>query len=227
MNRPREGSSGDTTSDGSDRADAGPVIGGSGEILVLASASVTRRSLLAAAGVPFEVAPARVDEDEIKRALRADGASGLEVAEILAEAKALYGSRKFPGRMVLGADQILDCGGRLYDKPVDRADALGQLKSLRGQRHELVSYAVIVRDGERIWQGHDRARLEIRNASDEFLEAYLDAAGDDAFNGPGGYRVESLGVQLFARIDGSHYTILGLPFLELLDYLRANGVLMR
>lgn len=206
--------------------DAPRRIGRSGQSIVLASASVTRRALLAAAGVPFEIVPARVDEDEIKLAMRAEGAAGIEIAEVLAEAKARYVSRSQAGRMVLGADQVLVFDGEIFDKPVDRADARRQLMRLRGARHELISYAVIVRDGDRIWQGVDRARLHMRDMSDDFIDAYLDAAGADALNGPGGYRVESLGVQLFARIDGSHYTILGLPMFALLDYLRANGMLM-
>ncbi len=201
-------------------------MGGSGERLILASGSVTRRLLLDAAGVPFDVEPAYVDEDEFKRGLRAECATGIEIAEVLAEAKAMYVSRRYGGRMVLGADQILECDGETLDKPVDRADALGQLRMLRGRRHELISYAVIVRDGSRIWQGVDRARLDMRETSDAFLEAYLDAVGNEVYNGPGGYRVEAVGVQLFRRIDGSHYTILGLPLLALLEYLRENGILM-
>lgn len=201
-------------------------VGAAGDAIVLASASQTRRTLLEAAGVPFEVVPSRVDEDEIKDSMRAEGASGIEIAEVLAEAKARYVSRKFADRMVLGADQVLEFEGRTFDKPVDPDDARRQLRELRGKRHELISYAVIVRGGERIWQGVDRARLHMREASDAFIDAYIDAAGPDAFNGPGGYRVESLGVQLFARIDGSHYTILGLPMFALLDYLRANRILM-
>jgi septum formation protein len=165
--------------------------------IVLASASKTRRGLLEGAGVPHMVEPSRVDV-----------------------------SRKHPDKMVLGADQVLECDGETFDKPVDWDDALGQLQALRGKRHSLISYAVIARGSQRIWQAVDRATLEVRaDASDEFLNAYLDAAGDDAFNGPGGYRIESLGAQLFSHIDGSHFTILGLPMLALLDYLRANGVL--
>lgn len=194
--------------------------------IVLASASMTRRVMLEGAGVPHIVEPSRVDEDEIKLSLRAEGADGAAIAEVLAEAKAMYVSRKHPDKMVLGADQVLECGKETYDKPVDRDDALGQLQALRGKRHSLVSYAVMARGGQRIWQAVDRATLEVRaDASDDFLSAYLDAAGDDAFNGPGGYRIESLGAQLFSRIDGSHFTILGLPMVALLDYLRANGVL--
>ena len=202
------------------------VIGNPASRIVLASASRTRRSLLEGAGVPHIVEPSRVDEEEMKTGLRAEGVSPVEMAEVLSEAKAMYVSRKHPDAMVLGADQILALGEDTFDKPVDREDALSQLQRLRGHKHELISYAVIVRGGQRIWQAVDRAKLVVRaDASDAFFDAYLDAAGDDAFNGPGGYRVESLGVQLFSAIDGAHYTILGLPLLALLDYLRANGIL--
>jgi septum formation protein len=202
------------------------LIGSAETSIVLASASMTRRALLEGAGVPHMVEPSRVDEDEIKISLRAEGATGTGIAEVLAEAKAMYVSRKHPEQMVLGADQVLECDGATFDKPVDRDDALGQLQALRGKRHSLISYAVMARGSQRIWQAVDRVTLEVRaDASDAFLNAYLDAAGDDAFNGPGGYRIESLGAQLFSRIDGSHFTILGLPMLALLDYLRANGVL--
>lgn len=196
------------------------------EPIILASASITRRRLLEGAGVPFVAEPARVDESELKLGLRAEGASAIEIAEVLAEAKAAYISRKLPGPMVLGADQVLECDGIAYDKPVDRADAERQLRELRGKRHQLISYAVIVRGGERIWNAVDTARLQMREMSDGFIEAYLDAAGTDAFNGPGGYRVESIGAQLFSSISGSHYTILGLPLMALLDYLRAHRILM-
>ena len=202
------------------------VIGSPKRKVILASASHTRRTLLEAAGVPHLVEPSRVDEDELKISLRNEGASAVDIAEVLAEAKAMYVSRKHPDAMVVGCDQVLAFGRETFDKPIDRKDALMQLRRLRGHHHELISYAVIVRGGNRIWQAVDRARLIVRaDASDEFLDAYLDAAGDDAFNGPGGYRVESLGAQLFSTIDGSHYTILGLPLIALLDYLRANGIL--
>ncbi|RZO37495.1 MAG: Maf-like protein [Rhodospirillaceae bacterium] len=202
------------------------VIGSPERKVILASASHTRRTLLEAAGVPHLVEPSRVDEDELKISLRTEGASAVDIAEVLAEAKAMYVSRKHPDAMVVGCDQVLAFGRETFDKPIDRKDALMQLRRLRGHHHELISYAVIVRGGNRIWHAFDRARLIVRaDASDEFLDAYLDAAGDDAFNGPGGYRVESLGAQLFSTIDGSHYTILGLPLIALLDYLRANGIL--
>ena len=215
-----------TTKNAVPLSDAPRLIGTPPASIVLASASITRRRLLEGAGVPHIVEPSRVDEDEIKLSMRAEQATGVEIVEVLAEAKAVYVSRKHPASIVLGADQVLESNGTTFDKPVDRTDALVQLQSLRGVKHQLISYAVIVRGGARVWQGVDRATLEIRaDATDEFFNAYLDAAGNDAFNGPGGYRIESLGAQLFSKVDGSHFTILGLPMLALLDYLRANGVL--
>ena len=196
------------------------------EPIVLASASITRRRLLERAGVPHIVEPSCVDESKIKISLRDDGATGAEIAEVLAEAKAVQVSCNYLDKIVLGGDQVLECDEQTLDKPVNRADALCQLQMLRGKRHSLISCAVIARGGRRIWRGVDRATLQVRtDASDEFLNAYLDAAGEDVLNGPGGYRIESLGAQLFSHVDGSHFTILGLPMIALLDYLRANGVL--
>ncbi|PPR11025.1 MAG: Septum formation protein Maf [Alphaproteobacteria bacterium MarineAlpha11_Bin1] len=203
-----------------------PIIGRSSSKIVLASESHTRRKLLEQAGVPHIVEPSRVDETEVKRSLKEEGVSPLLLAEVLAEQKAKYVSRKIPGEMVLGADQVLVIGEDTFDKPLNRADALAQLRLLRGRRHELISYAVMVRDGQRLWQAVDRAELTIRaDATDNFLNAYLDVAGTTAFHSPGAYRVEWLGVQLFSNISGAHYTILGLPLMALLEYLREHGIL--
>lgn len=195
-----------------------------GEI-VLASASRTRQAMLTAAGVAYHAVPANIDEDEIKQAMLAEGAGGAEIAEALAEHKARAVSRKFPGVLVLGADQVLEHDGGIMSKPVDRAAALDQLRTLRGRDHSLVSCAVVVHNGERIWHDSDSAHLRMRSFSDVFAETYLDAVGDIALEGPGAYRIEGLGAQLFVRITGSHFTVLGLPLLALLDYLRARGVL--
>lgn len=197
------------------------------ELLVLASSSRSRQALLASAGVPFDVDPPRVDEDEVKRAMRANGDGAEEIADVLAELKAARTSARHAGRLVLGADQTLECEGRQYDKPACRGEAAAQLKSLRGRRHRLVSCAVMFRDGRRIWQALDTAVLGMRDFSDEFIDGYLDAAGSAVLDGPGAYRVESLGVQLFREIEGSHFTILGLPLLPLLDFLRENGALRK
>lgn len=202
----------------------------SGNEIILASASRTRRAMLDSAGVRFRVCPANIDEEETKHAMIAKGASAADIAtdiaSALAEQKARHVAPDFPGRLVLGSDQILQYDGDILSKPVDRAAALDQLKLLRGHTHSLVSSACILLDGEPVWRGSDSAHLTMRNFSDDFAKAYLDAVGDIALEGPGAYRIEGLGAQLFADIKGSHFTILGLPLLALLDYLRREGVLM-
>lgn len=194
-------------------------------MVILASASTARQTLLENAGVPFQVVPALVDEDEIKRSMRADGAEGAAIAEALAETKARQVSNRFPDAVVIGADQVLQCDGELFDKPNDRADARNQLRALRGRWHELVSCACVVHEGVRQWHHVASARLFMRSFSEDFLETYLEAAGDAVLAGPGAYQIERLGVQLFARLDGDHSTILGLPLLPVLDYLRGRQVL--
>lgn len=197
--------------------------------LVLASASVIRATLLANAGLRFEQHPAGVDEDAAKASFRAAGASARELADSLAELKAAKVSAKLsrerPGILVLGADQVLVCDGVWYDKPVDRAAAARTLRSLRDRSHQLVSAAVLVRDGVRVWGAADHATLYMRPFSDLFLESYLDAAGDTVTESVGAYRLEGLGAQLFSRIDGDYFTILGLPLLRLLDFLRGSRVI--
>lgn len=193
--------------------------------IVLASSSETRRKLLENAGVRLEVIVPRVDETEIKQSMIHDAAGADELAEVLAEHKARYVSRQRPEDLVIGADQILDCEGTIYSKPVDRDAARRQLLALRGRDHDLVSCVCVVRQGERLWHSLDRAHLRMRNFSDSFIDQYLDAVGNTALDSPGGYRVEGLGAQLFDRISGSHFTILGLPLIPLLDYLRVQGAL--
>ncbi len=194
------------------------------EPLILASASRARAEMLSNAGLSFEIRPASIDEVELKRALRAEGAEAPVIAEWLAERKALYVSSREPDRLVVGADQILECDGEMFDKPVDRAEAMTQLRMLRGRSHELSSCASVAYDGQTVWHHIDRARLWMRDCTDGFLERYLDAIGDAALTGPGAYQIEGPGAQLFNRIEGSHFTILGLPLLPLLDFLRARGV---
>lgn len=194
--------------------------------LILASASAARADLLRNAGLTVEVIPARIDEDEVKIALRADGAPARDQADILAEIKALAVSRTHRGAMVLGADQILDQAGRTFDKPANRAEAREHLQALRGQRHELLSAAVIARNGEPIWRHIGRARLQMRPFSDKFLDDYLDQTGDAVTTTVGGYMLEGLGAQLFARVDGDYFTILGLPLIETLGFLRLHGYLI-
>ncbi|AIB13095.1 septum formation protein Maf [Azospirillum argentinense] len=193
--------------------------------VVLASGSRTRAEMLERAGVRVTLAPAAVDEEEIKLAARAEGAPVEDVAETLAELKAQRVTRKHPGALVIGADQMLECEGRWFDKPADRDAARAQLQDLRGKTHRLVSCAVVIRDGERLWHHVDRARLTMRPFSDAFLDSYLNAAGDDVLGSVGAYHLEGLGAQLFHRVDGDFFTILGLPLLPLLGFLRVHGVI--
>ena len=193
--------------------------------IVLASASSARLAMLRQAGVPVDADPAAVDEAAVKESLRADGAGPDEVAVLLAEMKATQISRRHPASLVIGADQMLDCNGVWFDKPPDRDHARAQLVSLRGREHTLITAAVGVRDGARLWHHTDRARLTMRPFSDDFLERYLDTAGDAVLQSVGAYQLEGPGAQLFARIEGDFFTILGLPLLPLLDWLRAQRIL--
>jgi septum formation protein len=192
--------------------------------VVLASASTIRVTLLRQAGVPVEVMPAEIDEASVKDALRSQGASADDCALALAEHKAVAISRARPDALVIGADQMLDCDGVWFDKPPDRDRAAAQLRALSGKTHELVSAAVVVRDGARQWQHVERARLTMRQLNDAFIASYLDAVGEAALRSVGCYQLEGRGIQLFAHVDGDHFTILGLPLLPLLGCLRHHGV---
>jgi septum formation protein len=192
--------------------------------LILASASTARAALLRAAGIAFSVEAAAVDEAEIKAAFEAERRPAADCANALAEAKAARIARRHPGALVIGADQMLVCDGAWFDKPADRAAARLQLLALRGKPHELVSAICVLRDGERLWHVVERSTLVMRPFSDAFLDHYLAASGDDVLGSVGAYRLEGLGVQLFARIEGSHFAILGLPLLPLLDFLRGHGI---
>lgn len=193
--------------------------------IVLASASAARAALLRAAGLKISVDAAAIDEAEVKASLRAAGAGPAAVAETLAELKAQQVSRRHTRRLVVAADQILDCDGVPFDKPADMADARRQLLLLRGRRHHLLSAVVLTRDGQRLWHHVERASLTMRNFSDAFLDCYLRSAGGRALLSVGGYQLEGVGVQLFERIEGDYFSILGLPLLPLLDILREHGVL--
>ncbi|ANC92587.1 septum formation protein Maf [Azospirillum humicireducens] len=196
----------------------------SAPVLVLASGSRTRAAMLEQAGVGAILDKPLVDEDEVKAAGRAEGVPAEAVAEALAELKAQRITRRHPGALVVGADQMLECEGRWFDKPADRAAARAQLLDLRGKTHRLVSCAVVVRDGERMWHKVDSARLTMRNFSESFLDDYLDRVGDDVLHSVGAYQLEGLGAQLFQRVEGDFFTILGLPLLPLLGFLRVHGV---
>lgn len=192
--------------------------------LILASGSRARADMLRAAGLRFDVVKPAVDEEEVKHSLRAAKAPASAIAETLAELKAQRVSSRHAGSYVIGADQVLECGDRSFDKPVSRADALDQLQLLRGKTHELISAVVVVKDGLRLWHHIDRARLTLRPCSDEFLARYLDAMGDNILMTVGGYEIEGLGAQLFSAVSGDHFTVLGLPLLPLLGFLRDTEV---
>jgi septum formation protein len=195
--------------------------------VILASASRTRQQMLARAGVPAEVEPARIDESGMKAALTAEGASAVHAAETLAELKAAKVSARHRGALVIGADQILEGAGRWFDKPADTAEATAHLRALAGQRHSLATSVCVLRDGAPLWHHNETAYLAMRPLSDAFIADYLAAIGEDALGTLGAYQIEGLGVQLFSRIEGDYFGILGLPLLPLLEFLRANGVLAR
>ncbi|MGE3148911.1 MAG: nucleoside triphosphate pyrophosphatase [Pseudorhodoplanes sp.] len=190
--------------------------------LVLASKSAARRAVLEAAGVPIEIDPADIDERAVEQGATGDAEA---VATLLAREKARAVSARRPGRFVIGADQTLEMDGRRFTKPRGRADAAQQLRDLRGRTHALHSAFAVARDGAALVAGADIARMTMRDFSDRFLESYLDEAGDAVTASVGGYQVEGRGVQLFEKIEGSHFTILGLPLLALLAWLRREQLL--
>lgn len=192
--------------------------------VVLASASVSRARLLQGAGVAFATDPAAIDESGIKSEMQGSGASVDAVASALAKAKALAVTRRHPGARVIGADQMLECGGIWFNKPGDMAEARRHLQTLRGRDHRLITAACVAVDDEIAWRGVTHAHLTMRAFSDQFLDAYLAAAGHSVLGSVGAYRIEETGIQLFSHIDGDHFTILGLPLLDLLEFLRVEQV---
>ncbi|MAU61212.1 MAG: septum formation protein Maf [Parvibaculum sp.] len=196
--------------------------------LILASGSAVRRKLLADAGLAFTAEDSRVDEDAIKAGFAdSDRNTEEETDELalkLAEAKALAVSARNESALVIGADQILSCEGRRYDKPKSMEEARANLLAFRGRPHILHSGLVLVKDGGAVWNLTARATLTMREFSEEFLDAYLAEAGDRVMKSVGCYQLEGPGVQLFEKIEGDYFSILGLPLLPLLDELRRHGV---
>jgi septum formation protein len=186
--------------------------------LILASASRMRSALLRQAGLDFQIIPADADEAATKRAM--EGADPMDIAEALAEIKARAIASGHPGALVIGADQMLVCGGESYDKPVDLAEARSHLRRLGGRTHHLCTAAVIVRDDEVLWRRTERPELTMRPLGDDFIDSYLAAVGEDALLSVGAYQLEGRGAQLFERVEGDFFSILGLPLLPLLGFLR-------
>jgi septum formation protein len=192
--------------------------------LVLASRSKVRQKLLAAAGIPVEVCPADLDEREVE--LRAPSRQSAAVAAFLSREKALSVELSNPGRLVLGADQLLAHDGRRFSKPGDRANARAQLLALSGRTHTLYSAVAFVQNATVLFEHVSTARMTMRALSDRFLEHYLDVVGSAATESVGAYQLEGLGIQLFERVDGEYFTILGLPLMEALGFLREHGFLL-
>jgi septum formation protein len=191
--------------------------------LILASGSAARRRMLEDAGLAFEVMSPRVDEEAAKASYRAAGLRPRDQADALAEIKALSVSRSRP-EFVIGADQMLALEGEVLDKPKDAAEAREHLLRLRGRTHELITAAVIAREGAVIWRHIDTPKLKMRAFSDAFLDDYLARAGERVLTSVGAYQLEGLGAQLFERVEGDYFSVLGLPLLPLLAFLREHGI---
>jgi septum formation protein len=197
------------------------------EPVILASSSSARASLLRAAGVPFKVEPAEIDETRIKRLARVTGDTAIACALALATEKARTVSARNPGALVIGADQILVAGEEWFDKPADPVEARAQLHSLCGRTHVLATAVCVTSDGSALWRSTSEPELTMRSFSDSFLENYVAAEGQALLGSVGAYRIEGRGVQLFSRIAGDYFAVLGLPLLELLDFLRIREVMPR
>jgi septum formation protein len=192
--------------------------------LILASKSLARRTMLSAAGIPIEIVQAQIDERAIERTLGAKRDPD-ELALLLSWEKASAVSHRTPSRIVVGADQTLAMGSVRFNKPASRDEAREQLQRLRGQSHTLHSAVTLVQDGSVLFKVVDTARLRMRDFSDRFLEEYLEAAGPSVTESVGGYQLEKLGVHLFESVEGDYFTILGMPLLPLLAFLRRRGFL--
>ncbi len=191
--------------------------------IILASQSEIRRSLLETARIDCGVQPARVDEDSIKSSLMAENAPPRDIADALAEMKALKVSERTPGALVIGCDQVLTFEGRLLSKPASPEDARAQLAELRGKGHRLISAAVICEAGKPIWRHVGVVQMQMREVSDGYLDTYVARNWDSIRQSVGAYKLEEEGVRLFSRITGDHFHVLGLPLLELIGFLAARG----
>jgi septum formation protein len=195
--------------------------------IILASGSRSRRQLMEAAGIAFSAVPAEIDEAAIRDALRADNQDidPADIAELLAEAKAIEVGNRHPDALVIGADQVLALAGRLYEKPADLERARDNLLELRGKTHQLHSAVTLAQRGEVVWRHLDTAHMTMRAFTPAFLGSYLACAGEKVCQSVGAYQLEGLGIQLFEKVEGDYFTILGLPMLPLLAELRRRGVI--
>ncbi len=195
--------------------------------LILASESAVRARLLRDAGVSFAMCPSGLDEAEVKASLLAEKLDPAAIADALAERKAIRVSRSHPEALVLGCDQTLACEGRLIDKPANLVEARTHLRHLRGKRHDLLTAVVLAEGGAAVWRRLERCSLWMRPFSDEFLDGYFLAEGDKTLGSVGCYFLEGRGVQLFERVEGDYFSILGLPLVPLLAALREQGIIAR
>lgn len=193
--------------------------------IILASGSPFRRKMLEDAGIAFTVERPQIDERAVEDAVAASGMTPDDLATILAEAKAVDVSQNHPGALVIGSDQTLSMDGELFHKPADMEEARRRLLKLSGRKHQLNSAVVIARDGEAIWRHVAIAQLTMRTLDPGFVGRHLSAVGDAALTSVGGYQIEGRGIQLFEKIDGDHFTIIGLPLLPLLEKLRELGAI--
>ncbi|HAO34629.1 MULTISPECIES: Maf family protein [unclassified Hyphomonas] len=193
--------------------------------IILASGSQSRRAVLTAAGIEADTIKPNVDEDAAKASFRASDMKVRDQAMQLAELKSVKISMREPG-LVIGCDQMLSLDGEAFDKPVDLADARNHLVKLSGKAHTLETAIVISEEGKPVWRYLARPKLTVRPLSDAFIDTYVEAVGEPLLSTVGAYQLEGLGAQLFTRIDGDYFSILGLPLLPLLDYLRTRGVLL-
>jgi septum formation protein len=192
--------------------------------VILASKSISRARLLANAGLRARILPAAVDEEEVKHAMRGAMASARDTANTLAELKAMRISNQNPESFVIGADQILECNGVWFDKPVDMDHARAHLISLKGKTHSLINAVCVAKGGAVIWHHVNEAKLTLQNFDTAFLDAYLEVAGEEILTSVGAYQLEGLGINLFQKIEGDFFSILGLPLMELLDFLRGHKI---
>lgn len=195
--------------------------------IILASGSAARRQMFADAGVDVAIEKPRVDEESIKASLDAEGASPRDIADTLAECKARRVSEKNPDAFVIGCDQVLDFRGNVLSKARSLAEAHAQLSSLRGRSHKLLSAAVIFEGGKPVWRHVGQVHLWMRDFTDDFLASYLDRLGDGVLETVGCYKLEAEGVRLFSRIEGDYFTVLGMPLIQILNYLTERGALQR